>query len=78
VARFGALSARLAGPNCAHSTDRGYALPRRSVTRPIHCLRSRESLIGHNRGRDVAVFMDAARGRGAPSREPGTRPQPAL
>jgi len=63
VLRSDALSALLARPNRAHSSDRGRALPRRRVTGQIGCLRPRESLFGHNRGRDVATFMGAARDR---------------
>ena len=79
-----ALSAWLARPNRAHSSNRGHALPRRRVTRRVDCLRPRESLFGHNRGRDVAAFDVAAfiglcqRSSGAPSPEPGTRPEPTL
>jgi len=51
------------GPNRAHASNRGRALPRRRVSGRIDCLRRRESLIGHSRERDVAVFMDSGRGR---------------
>src|SRR6516164_10647915 len=47
VPRSDALSALLARPNRAHSSDRGRALPRRRVTKRVDCLRPRESLIGH-------------------------------
>ena len=65
AARSDALSARLGWPNRAHSSDRGRALPRRRVTKRVDCLRPRETLLRHNRGRDVAAFI-------------GLSPQPTL